>query len=365
MSARRLVIKIGSSLLVDGAGRLRRAWLDSFAADLAACREHRQEVIVVTSGAIALGRAALGLKARVLRLEDKQAAAAVGQINLAHAYQASLAQHGLPTAQLLLTLGDTESRRQYLNARSTIEALLRLGVVPVVNENDTVATNEIRFGDNDRLSARVAVMASADELILLSDVDGLYTADPSRHDGAVRLPVVSEITPEIEAMAGGAGSLAGTGGMVSKLAAARIATHAGCAVIIAPGYEERALARLAAGGPCTRFVARANPRRARKEWIAGSLAAMGVLRIDGGAARALRRGSSLLPAGVVAVEGAFERGDAVIVRDPEGHDIAKGLSAYDAADARRICGHRTEQIEELLGYRGRDELIHRDDLVLL
>ena len=365
MSARRLVVKIGSSLLVDRAGRLRREWLDSFAADLAACRDDGQEAIVVTSGAIALGRAALGLKARVLRLEDKQAAAAVGQINLAHAYQASLAQHGLPTAQLLLTLGDTESRRQYLNARSTIEALLRLGVVPVVNENDTVATNEIRFGDNDRLSARVAVMASADELILLSDVDGLYTADPGRHAGAVHLDVVSEITPEIEAMAGGAGSLAGTGGMISKLAAARIAIHAGCAVSIAPGFGARPLARLAAGGPCTRFLARANPRRARKEWIAGSLAAMGVLRIDGGAARALRRGSSLLPAGVVAVEGAFERGDAVIVRDPDGQDIAKGLCAYDAADARRICGHRTEQIEALLGYRGRDELIHRDDLVLL
>ncbi|HEX2479652.1 MAG TPA: glutamate 5-kinase [Geminicoccaceae bacterium] len=365
MSARRLVIKIGSSLLVDGAGRLRREWLDSFAADLATCRENGQEGIVVTSGAIALGRAALGLKARVLRLEDKQAAAAVGQINLAHAYQASLAQHGLPTAQLLLTLGDTESRRHYLNARSTIEALLKLGVVPVVNENDTVATNEIRFGDNDRLSARVAVMASADELILLSDVDGLYTADPGLHESAVRLDVVSEITPEIEAMAGGAGSLAGTGGMVSKLAAARIATHAGCAVIIAPGVEARPLARLAAGGSCTRFIARANPRRARKEWIAGALAAMGVLRIDGGAARALRRGSSLLPAGVVAVEGAFERGDAVIVRDPDDRDLAKGLSAYDADDARRICGHRTEEIERLLGYRGRDELIHRDDLVLL
>ena len=365
MSARRMVVKIGSSLLVDGTGRLRRDWLDSLAADLAVCRDKGQEVIVVTSGAIALGRAALELKARLLRLEDKQAAAAVGQINLAHAYQASLAQHGLPTAQLLLTLGDTESRRRYLNARSTIEALLKLRVVPVVNENDTVATNEIRFGDNDRLSARVAVMASADELILLSDVDGLYTADPGRHPGAVRLEEVAEITPEIEAMAGGAGSLAGTGGMVSKLAAARIATRAGCSVLIAPGFAPRPLARLEDGGPCTRFAARANPRRARKEWIAGALAAMGVLRIDAGAARALRRGSSLLPAGVIAIEGAFERGDAVIVRAPDGHDIAKGLCAYDAADARRICGHRTEQIEAVLGYRGRDELIHRDDLVLL
>src|SRR5690606_39138600 len=365
VSARRRVVKIGSALLVDRAGRLRREWLDSLAADLAACRERGEEVIVVTSGAIALGRAALGLKARVLRLEDKQAAAAVGQINLAHAYQASLARHGLPTAQLLLTLDDTESRRRYLNARSTTEALLTLGAGAAAHEDDTGATNETRSRDNARLSARVAVMASADELILLSDVDGLYTADPARHEGAVRLDVVSEITPEIEAMAGGAGSPAGTGGMVSKLAAARIATHAGCAVIIAPGVEARPLARLAAGGPCTRFVARANPRRARKEWIAGALAAMGVLRIDAGAARALRRGSSLLPAGVVAVEGAFERGDAVIVRDPDGRDLAKGLSAYDADDARRICGHRTEEIEALLGWRGRDELIHRDDLVLL
>jgi glutamate 5-kinase len=365
VSDRRLVVKIGSALLVDGAGRLRREWLDSLAADLAACRQKGEEVIVVTSGAIALGRAALALRARALKLEDKQAAAAVGQINLAHAYQASLAEHALPTAQLLLTLSDTENRRRYLNARSTIEALLKLGVVPVVNENDTVATNEIRFGDNDRLSARVAVMASAGELILLSDVDGLYIADPRRHPEAVRLELVTEITPEIEAMAGGAGSPAGTGGMASKLAAAKIATRAGCSVIVAPGAGPRPLARLAAGGPCTRFPARASPLRARKEWIAGALAAMGVLRIDLGAARALRRGSSLLPAGVIAIEGAFERGDAVVVRDPDGNDMAKGLCAYDAAEARRICGHRTEEIAALLGYRGRDELIHRDDLVLL
>jgi glutamate 5-kinase len=359
------VIKIGSSLLVDGAGRLRSDWLDSLAADLATCRARREEVIVVTPGAVALGRAALGFKARGLKLEENQAAAAVGQINLAHAYQASLAREGLPTAQLLLTLDDTESRRRYLNARSTVEALLKLGVVPVVNENDTVATNEIRFGDNDRLSARVAVMASAEELILLSDVDGLYTADPSRNPGAVRVELVSAITPEIEAMASGAATATGTGGMVSKLVAARIATRAGCSVIIAPGAALRPLARLAGGGPCTRFPARANPRRARKEWIGAALAAMGVIRIDAGAARALRRGSSLLPAGVIAVEGAFERGDAVIVRDPDGEDLAKGLSAYDADDARRISGHKTEQIAALLGYRGRDELIHRDDLVLL
>jgi len=361
----RRVIKIGSSLLVDGGGQVRRAWLDSLAEDLLAWRREGRVVIVVTSGAIALGRAMLGLGPGVLRLEEKQAAAAVGQINLAHAWQASLARHELATAQLLLTLGDTENRRRYLNARSTIEALLRLGVVPVVNENDTVATNEIRFGDNDRLSARVAVMASAEELVLLSDVDGLYTCDPASDPRAVRLEVVSAITPEIEAMAGGAGSAAGTGGMVSKLAAAKIATRAGCAVVIAPGTAPHPLAGLAEGGACTRFAARASPRGARKEWLAGSLRAIGVIRIDAGAARALRRGSSLLPAGVVEVEGAFERGDAVLVRGPDGADLAKGLSAYDAADARRICGQRTEQIASLLGWRGRDELIHRDDLVLL
>jgi glutamate 5-kinase len=364
-AASRRVIKIGSSLLVDRAGRIRRGWLDSLAADLAACRQGGQAVIVVTSGAIALGRAMLGRGPGVLRLEDKQAAAAVGQINLAHAYQASLADHGLATAQLLLTLGDTENRRRYLNARSTVEALLKLGVVPVVNENDTVATNEIRFGDNDRLSARVAVMVSAEELVLLSDVDGLYTRDPTSDPAAVRLELVAAITPEIEAMAGGAGSAAGTGGMISKLAAARIATRAGCRVVIAPGSAPHPLRSLAAGGPCTRFAARANPRRARKEWLAGALGTMGVIRVDAGAARALKRGSSLLPAGVTDVQGAFERGDAVLVRGPDGADLAKGLSAYDAADARRILGQKTEQIAALLGWRGRDELIHRDDLVLL
>jgi glutamate 5-kinase len=235
----------------------------------------------------------------------------------------------------------------------------------VVNENDTVATNEIRFGDNDRLSARVAVMASAEELVLLSDVDGLYTGDPASDPAAVRLELVAAITPEIEAMAGGAGSAAGTGGMISKLAAARIATRAGCRVVIAPGSAPHPLRSLAAGGPCTRFPARANPRRARKEWLAGALGTMGVIRIDAGAARALKSGSSLLPAGVTDVQGAFERGDAVLVRGPDGADLAKGLCAYDAADARRISGQKTEQIAALLGWRGRDELIHRDDLVLL
>ena len=365
MRGRRLVIKIGSSLLVDSQGRLRHDWLASLAEDLAACRECRQDVIVVTSGAIALGRPLLGLRNRSPRLEDQQAAAAVGQINLAHAYQASLAAHGLSTAQLLLTLGDTESRRRYLNARSTIGSLLRLGVIPVVNENDTVATNEIRFGDNDRLSARVAVMASADQLILLSDVDGLYTSDPSKDPGAVRIDLVGTITPEIEAMAGGTASRVGTGGMISKLEAAKIATRAGCNVTLAPGAVARPLQQLAQDGPCTRFPARANPGRARKDWIAASLGAMGVIRVDAGAARALLRGSSLLPAGVAAVEGSFERGDPVLVQGPDGRDLAKGLSAYDALDARAIQGHKTEAIFDVLGYRGRDELIHRDDLVLL
>jgi glutamate 5-kinase len=365
VSARRVVVKIGSALLVDRSGALRGEWLDSLAQDIAAGRAGGEEVIVVTSGAIALGRAALGLRARGLRLEEKQAAAAVGQIGLAQAWQATLARHRLAAAQLLLTLDDTENRRRYLNARSTLEALLGLGVVPVVNENDTVATTEIRFGDNDRLAARVAVMASAEELILLSDIDGLYTKHPGRFADAAHVPVVEEITPGIEAMAGGAGSDAGTGGMVSKLAAARIATRAGCTVLIAPGAGARPLARLADGGRCTRFHARANPRRARKDWIAGSLGAVGEVWIDAGATRALTRGSSLLPAGVTRVEGAFERGDAVLVRGPGGEALAKGLSAYDAADARAIAGRRTVEIAGILGWRGRDELIHRDDLVLL
>ena len=264
---RRRVVKIGSSLLVDGDGRIRLAWLGSLAEDLAACRARAEEIVVVTSGAIALGRAALNLPAGTLRLEEKQAAAAVGQINLAHAYQASLARHGLATAQLLLTLADTENRRRYLNARSTVEALLRLGVIPVVNENDTVATNEIRFGDNDRLSARVAVMASAEELVLLSDVDGLYTRDPSRDPGALRIELVSAITPEIEAMAGGAGSAAGTGGMVSKLAAARIATRAGCSVVLAPGRApiRSRSSRPAVPAPASR-PGRTPGARARSGW---------------------------------------------------------------------------------------------------
>jgi glutamate 5-kinase len=367
LRARRLVVKIGSSLLADEEGRVREAWLDGLAADVAVAAARGQQVIVVTSGAIALGRRALGLERRPQRLEEKQAAAAVGQIVLAHAYQERLGARGLRTGQVLVTLEDTEARRRYLNARATLETLLRQGVVPVVNENDTVATAEIRFGDNDRLSARVAVMASAETLVLLSDVDGLYTADPRREPDARHLPVVEAITLEIDAMAGGVGSTVGTGGMATKLAAARIATAAGCSVVLARGAVERPLAALEAGAPATLFPARLSARRARKDWIGASLGVSGALAIDAGALSALRRGSSLLPAGVVAVEGEFERGDAVLVRSAAGggEPVAKGLVAYDAPDARRLAGRRTEEIEAVLGWRGRDELIHRDDLVLL
>ena len=361
----RLVVKIGSSLLVEPERGLRREWLSSLAADIAERSEAGDQVIVVTSGAIAMGRAALGIGKNASRLDEKQAAAAVGQIHLAHAYQSSLADHGLVTAQVLLTLDDTENRRRYLNARATIEALLRRGAIPVVNENDTVATSEIRFGDNDRLSARVAVMASADELILLSDVDGLYTANPGSDPHAAHIPQVDKITPEIEAMAGGSGSSVGTGGMVSKLIAAKLASRAGCGVTLASGLGMNPMSQLTNGGRCTTFAAATTPRRARKHWIAGSLDVLGVAVIDEGAAEALKRGRSLLPAGVTSIEGRFERGDTLLVRDLQGRDIAKGLSAYDADDARRIRGRRTEAIADILGYQGRDELIHRDDLVLL
>ena len=365
LAARRLVVKVGSSLLVDREGQVRTAWLDGLASDVARLRGRGQQVVIVTSGAIALGRATLRLPQRPLRLEEKQAAAAAGQIRLARAWQESLARVGLETAQILITLEDTEARRRYLNARATVETLLKLGVVPVVNENDTVATSEIRFGDNDRLSARVAVMALAETLVLLSDVDGLYTGDPRREPEARHLPLVEAITPAIEAMAGGSSSLVGTGGMVSKLIAAKIANAAGCAVVLAHGQTEGPLAAVEAGARCTLFTPATSPRRARKDWIAASLAVTGSLRVDEGAVAALRRGSSLLPAGVTTVEGSFERGDAVLVRGPDDAPIAKGLAAFDAADAKALVGRRTGEIEAILGFRGRAEMVHRDDLVLL
>lgn len=364
--ARRVVVKIGSALLVEKTtGRLNRAWLEAFATDVAALRARGQEVILVSSGAIALGRRELGLAPGKLRLEESQAAAAVGQIRLAHAWKDVLGQHEFTAAQMLLTLGDTEERRRYLNARGTLETLLRLGGIPVINENDTVATAEIRYGDNDRLAARVAQMASADCLVLLSDVDGLYTADPTADPTARHIPEVTQITPEIEGMAGGSASDVGSGGMTTKVMAGRIAIAAGCDMCIAIGRELRPLERIETGARCTWFVAQSSPRTVRKQWIAGLLKPAGTLHVDAGAALALRGGKSLLPAGVTSVDGRFDRGDAVVVRDVDGVEIARGLSAYSSEDARRACGRRSQELEAILGYRGRDEIIHRDDLVLL
>jgi glutamate 5-kinase len=362
--ARRLIVKIGSALLVDDDGRIRSAWLEALAADLARCRARGQEVIVVTSGAIAVGRRHLGLVGRGLKLEEKQAAAATGQIRLAHAWQEALAAHGITVAQLLLTPEDTEERRRHLNARATLNQLLALGAVPVINENDTVATTEIRFGDNDRLAARVAQMASADTLVLLSDVDGLYTADPRRDPSARLVPEVRELSSEIEAMAGEALPGYSSGGMVTKLAAARIAMSAGCRMLIALGKPASPLLRIEEGRPCTWFLPSVEPRTQRKRWIAATIAPAGALTVDDGAAAALGRGKSLLPAGVVSVHGDFDRGDCVLVRRRDGSEAGRGLCAYSAEDARRIAGRKTNEIEALLGYRGRDEMIHRDDLVV-
>ena len=363
--ARRLVVKIGSALLAADSGEIRRGWLAALADDVARCHARGQEVILVSSGAIAVGRRHLGLGRRRLRLEENQAAAATGQIRLAHAYQEALARHGITVAQILLTLDDTEERRRHLNARATFAQLLSLGAVPVVNENDTVATAEIRFGDNDRLAARVAQMTSADMLVLLSDIDGLYTADPRKSSEARHVPIVREIGPEIEAMAGEAAPGFSSGGMVTKLAAARIAMGAGCHMLIAHGKGAGSpLAAIEARCRATLFLTRAEPRSARKAWIAGAVNPCGILTVDDGAAGALRRGKSLLPAGVVAVEGVFERGDAVIIRTRSGSETGRGLSAYSSADIRRIAGYKSGEIAGILGYRGRDEIIHRDDLVV-
>ncbi len=365
-TARRLVVKIGSALLVDDAtGQIRRDWLDAMADDVAACHARGQEVVLVSSGAIATGRRHLGLTQPRLKLEEKQAAAATGQIRLAHAWQEALARHGITVAQILLTPADTEHRRRHLNARATIEQLLKLGAVPVINENDTVATSEIRFGDNDRLAARVAQMISADTLVLLSDIDGLYTADPRRDPSAQLIPRVTELTPEIEAMAGEALPGFSSGGMVTKLLAARIALSAGCRMVIAKGQPLHALARLEdTATPCTWFLPSAEPRTARKAWIAGHLTPSGSLTVDEGAARALAAGGSLLPAGVTYVTGSFERGDLVLVTGPDGAVLGRGLAAYSSADAARIIGRHSRDIETILGFQGGDELIHRDDLAM-
>jgi glutamate 5-kinase len=361
-----VVIKVGSALLVDAeSGTLRRTWLQSLCADIAALRREGKQVIVVSSGAIALGRRALKLKSGALRLEESQAAAAVGQVHLAEAYADILKGESIVAAQVLLTLGDTEERHRYLNARATLKTLLELGSVPVINENDTVATAEIRYGDNDRLGARVASMMEADSLILLSDVDGLYTADPTRDASAQHIPDVAAITREIEGMAGNSISGVGRGGMAAKIVAAKIATAAGCDVVIAKGKTDHPVASIRGGARHTRFHASTTPAAARKRWIAGVLKPQGVLIIDAGAAKALSEGKSLLPAGVRQIEGRFERGDAVVVRDQQGHEIARGLVAYNVSDAERIAGKRSAEIEAILGYAGRAEMIHRDDMAML
>jgi glutamate 5-kinase len=362
---RRIVVKVGSSLLVDSkGGRLDHDWLAALAQDIAQLHQERRDMLVVSSGAIALGRAVLGLAGGQLKLEDSQAAAAVGQISLARTWSEVLGRHGITAGQVLVTLQDTEERRRYLNARSTIDKLLEWRSVPVINENDTVATNEIRYGDNDRLAARVATMASADLLVLLSDVDGLYDAPPASNQHANFVPLVERITPAIEAMAGAAGSQLSRGGMQTKIEAGKIATHGGTHMVIASGRVSHPLAAITKGARCTWFVTQANPVTARKKWIAGTLEPKGSLTIDAGAVAALRSGKSLLPAGVLRVDGPFARGDAVVIRGPDGAEVGRGLVAYDADDASKIRGRSSSDILSILGFGGRAAMVHRDDLVM-
>lgn len=363
---KRVVLKIGSSLLTEEAsGTVRAEWLGTLAADIARLRAMGKEIIIVTSGAVALGRGVLTIHHKPLKLEEKQAAAACGQPLIMQAWREALASHRIATAQLLLTIDDSENRRRYLNARNTLETLLERGVVPVINENDTVATAELRFGDNDRLAARVAQMASAELLVIFSDIDGLYTANPHTDPTAVFIPELHEITPAIEQMAGGSSSTVGTGGMVTKLAAAKIALSAGCHMLIARGSGAHPLAQLEQpGARGTWCVASATPLSARKHWIGGALKPIGTLVVDAGAAQALLNGKSLLPAGVTRVEGTFERGDAVWIAEASGRVLGKGLSAYSSADAERIRGRKSDAIEAILGFKGRDTLVHRDDLAL-
>ncbi len=363
LKAKRLVLKIGSSLLVDETtGRVKNTWLNALADDILTARERGQQIVIVTSGAGAIGRRVLGLPAGKIKLPQKQAAAAVGQIRLAHYYQEVLAERGLKVAQVLLTLDDSEDRERYLNARNTLDTLLDLGVIPVINENDTVATGEIKVGDNDRLGARVAQMVSADALIIFSDVEGLYTANPRKDPSATLIPVVEKMTPEIEAMADGAGSSVGTGGMATKLMAARLCMEAGCDMAIALGSELHPLTRMEKTGKGTWFLADKSPVSARKAWIGGSIKPRGTLVLDSGAVKALDKGKSLLPAGVKAVKGRFDRGDAVALTDENGAFLGKGLAAYDSNETALIAGRHSDEIESVLGYHGADEIIHRDDL---
>ncbi len=361
---RRLVVKVGSALLIGEDGHVHRSWLEGLAEDIARLNADGHEVLIVSSGAIGIGSTVLGLNKQRARLEDLQAAAAAGQVQLVHAYQEALSAHDIVAAQVLLTPEDTENRRRFLNARGTLGKLLEHSVIPIINENDTVATDEIRYGDNDRLAARVAQLVMADALILLSDVDGLYTADPGKDTAAEHVPEVRSITDEVQAMAGETHSDIGSGGMATKVQAARIATHAGCSTVITSGAIDRPLEVLAAGGICTVFRAEGTPAAARKQWLAGVLEVRGELRLDDGAAVALRNGNSLLPVGVVEVVGNFRRGDVVTLVDAAGNELGRGLAEYSDEDAQRLVGCRSEHIEKQLGYRGRSVMVHRDELVL-
>jgi len=365
-NAKRIVVKIGSSLLVDPTtGAVHHRWLETLCQDITRFHNRGQQVLIVSSGAIALGRQCLNFANKTLRLEEKQAAAAAGMIRLAHAYQDILALSDITVAQILLTMEDSENRRRYINARNTLETLLKNNAVPLINENDTTSTDEIRFGDNDRIAARVAAMISADAIVLLSDIDGLYSSDPRLDKSAKHIPIVSErITQEIENMAGNSGTNFGSGGMITKIKAANIAMQAGSAMVVADGRIDHPLNHIEDGGLCTWFYPKTTPTSARKKWIAGSLKPVGAVIIDDGALNALKDGGkSLLPAGVKKIEGHFERGDAVIVKSLAGEHIARGLVAYSAVDAAKIIGNKSHEIETVLGYRGRDEMIHRDDLV--
>ena len=365
LKSNRIVVKIGSSLLVEkSSGLVNKTWLSSLAKDVAELKESGKDILIVSSGAIALGRRYLGLSSDILKLEESQAAAAAGQSILVYSYKEFLTPYELKIAQVLLTLDDTEQRRKYLNARNTIEMLLKLNVIPIINENDTVATAEIRFGDNDRLSSRVASMISADCLILLSDVDGLYTSNPNTDKNSKFIKSVETIDKEIELMAGSA-SIDGTGGMITKLLAAKTSTAAGCNTVIARGSINRPISAILEGKKATWFSAHGTPKTARKQWIASSLKPLGSIVIDEGAKKALLDGKSLLPAGVVDIKGSFQRGDPIIIKDLDGNNLAQGLVAYSTEDARLISGHKSAEIENLLGYRGRDEIIHRDDLALI
>jgi glutamate 5-kinase len=361
---RRLIVKVGSSLLVNESGLLNRAWLETLADDIAALQRRGHDILIVSSGAIAIGSNVLGINKRRARLEDLQAAAAAGQVQLVHAYQEVLGTHGISAAQVLLTPDDTENRRRFLNARGTLARLLERSVIPIINENDTVATDEIRYGDNDRLAARVAQLVMADALVLLSDVDGLYTADPRKDATATHISEVKKITGEVQGMAGETRSDVGSGGMATKVQAARIATHAGCSTIISSGHVEHPLQALSAGGRCTVFRAEGTPAAARKQWLAGALEVRGEIRIDAGAAAALGRGNSLLPVGIVSVDGDFRRGDVVSISGPDGRELGRGLAEYSRDEASSIRGCQSEQIEDRLGYRGRAVMVHRDELVL-